>query len=437
MRNSSIIMYTTEDGLTKIETTFDEDTVWLSIDQMAELFQRDRSVIGKHIRNIFKEGELDKNSVWAKFAYTAADGKKYNVDYYNLDVIISVGYRVKSRRGTQFRIWAMGILKEYMKKGFALDDDRLKRLGGGNYFDELLARIRDIRSSEKVFWRKVLEIYATSIDYDPHAESSVLFFKQVQNKMHWAAHKHTAAEVIYERADAEKENMGLTSWEHNEIRRSDVEVAKNYLTEQELDALNKIVTAYLDIAEVHALNKEPMYMKDWLETIDDYLKMTRRDILTSSGHISHKQAIEKAHAEYDKYKNRLDDTLSPVEKDFIESIGMLEQITDSSKKQHFLFYILTPAYQRQQQREEDELKYRKERFEREKRDAEYYRDRAGAGYEDARGGDGLFTTAVEKRKNAGKDLDTANWHAQQASYEEQRIADLERKLGKQMRYKWI
>ena len=242
-----------------------------------------------------KRGELDKNSVLAKFAYTATDGKKYNVDCYNLDVIISVGYRVKSHRGTQFRI-------------------------------------RDISSSEKVFWRKVLEIYATSIDYDPHAESSVLFFKQVQNKMHWAAHKHTAAEVIYERADAEKENMGLTSWEHDEIRRSDVEVAKNYLTEQELDALNKIVTAYLDIAEVHALNKEPMYMKDWLETIDDYLKMTRRDILTSSGRISHKQAIEKAHAEYDKYKNQLDDTLSPVEKDFIESIGMLEQITDSSKK---------------------------------------------------------------------------------------------------------
>ena len=332
MRNSSIIMYTTEDGLTKIETTFDEDTVWLSLDQMAELFQRDKSTISRHIKNIFEEGELQRNSVVANFATTASDGKTYQVDYYNLDVIISVGYRVKSHRGTQFRIWAMGILKEYMKKGFALDDDRLKRLGGGNYFDELLARIRDIRSSEKVFWRKVLEIYATSIDYDPHAESSVLFFKQVQNKMHWAAHKHTAAEVIYERADAEKENMGLTSWEHNEIRRSDVEVAKNYLTEQELDALNKIVTAYLDIAEVHALNKKPMYMKDWLETIDDYLKMTRRDILTSSGHISHKQAIEKAHAEYDKYKNRLDDTLSPVEKDFIESIGMLEQITDSSKK---------------------------------------------------------------------------------------------------------
>ena len=259
MRNSSIIMYTTEDGLTKIETTFDEDTVWLSLDQMAELFQRDKSTISRHIKNIFEEGELQRNSVVAKFATTASDGKTYQVDYYNLDVIISVGYRVKSHRGTQFRIWAMGILKEYMKKGFALDDDRLKRLGGGNYFDELLARIRDIRSSEKVFWRKVLEIYATSIDYDPHAESSVLFFKQVQNKMHWAAHKHTAAEVIYERADAEKENMGLTSWEHNEIRRSDVEVAKNYLTEQELDALNKIVTAYLDIAELHALNKEPFF----------------------------------------------------------------------------------------------------------------------------------------------------------------------------------
>lgn len=306
---------------------------WLSLDQMAELFQRDKSTISRHIKNIFEEDELQRNSVVANFATTASDRKTYQVDYYNLDVIISVGYRVKSRRGTQFRIWAMGILKEYMKKGFALDDDRLKRLGGGNYFDELLARIRDIRSSEKVFWRKVLEIYATSIDYDPHAESSVLFFKQVQNKMHWAAHKHTAAEVIYERADAEKENMGLTSWKHDEIRRSDVEVAKNYLTEQELDALNKIVTAYLDIAEVRALNKEPMYMKDWLETIDDYLKMTRRDILTSSGHISRKQAIEKAHAEYDKYKNRLDDTLSPVEKDFIKSIGALERITDSGKSQ--------------------------------------------------------------------------------------------------------
>jgi len=295
MTQSNIIMYTTEDGVTKIEVTFDHDTVWLSIDQMAELFQRDKSVIGKHIRNIFKEGELAKEAVWAKFAYTASDGKTYQVDFYNLDVIISVGYRVKSLRGTQFRIWAASILKEYMKKGFALDDDRLKNLGGGNYFDELLTRIRDIRSSEKVFWRKVLEIYATSIDYDPKAESSILFFRQVQNKMHWAAHKHTAAEVIYQRADADKDNMGLTSWTGEGIKRSDVEVAKNYLSENEIDALNKIVTAYLDIAEVHALNQEPMYMKDWLETIDDYLKMTRRDILTTKGTVTHKQALEKAH----------------------------------------------------------------------------------------------------------------------------------------------
>ena len=330
MPNSNILMYTTEDGLTKIEATFENDTVWLSIDQMSELFQRDRSVIGKHVRNIFKEGELDKNSVWAKFAYTASDGKEYNVDYYNLDVIISVGYRVKSLRGTQFRIWATGILKEYIKKGFAMDDDRLKRLGGGNYFEELLARIRDIRSSEKVFWRKVLEIYATSIDYNPNAEESIIFFKQVQNKMHWAAHKHTAAEVVFYRADAEKENMGLTSWEGKQIKKSDSEIAKNYLNDEEIDALNKIVTAYLDIAEVRALNHEPMYMKDWLQTIDDYLKMTRREILTTKGRVSHQQAIEKAHAEYDKFKKKHDDILSPVEKHFIESIDKLEQI--STKK---------------------------------------------------------------------------------------------------------
>ena len=316
MKESNFLMYTTEDGLTKIEATFVDDTVWLSVEQMAELFQRDRSVIGKHIRNIFKEGELKKESVWAKFAHTADDRKTYQVDYYNLDVIISVGYRVKSLRGTQFRIWATNILKEYMQKGFALNDDRLKRLGGGNYFDELLERIRDIRSSEKVFWRKVLEIYATSIDYDPRAESSILFFKQVQNKMHWAAHKHTAAEVIYQRADAEKEHMGLTSWQGKSIKKTDVEVAKNYLNKDEMDALNKIVTAYLDIAEVHALNHEPMYMKDWLETIDDYLKMTRRDILKTKGTVTHKQALEKAHSEYERYKKLERNRVSLVEEHF-------------------------------------------------------------------------------------------------------------------------
>lgn len=321
---TSLIMYTTEDGITQIQATFDKDTVWLSIDQMAELFQRDKSTISRHIKNIFEEGEYISDSVVANFATTAKDGKTYQVEYYNLDVIISVGYRVKSLRGTQFRIWAMQILKEYMQKGFALDDKRLKELGGGNYFDELLDRIRDIRSSEKVFWRKVLDIYATSIDYNPNAESSIAFFKQVQNKMHWAAHKHTAAEIIYQRADSKKQNMGLTSWAGKEIKKTDVEIAKNYLSDTELDALNKIVTAYLDIAEVRALDHEPMYMKDWLETIDDYLKMTRREILTTAGRVSHKQALDKAHDEYKKYKAKEVDRLSLVEKHFLENIRKLE-----------------------------------------------------------------------------------------------------------------
>ncbi len=330
VEKSNILMYTTEDGVTKVEVTFDNDTVWLSLDQIADLFQRNKSTISRHIKNIFLEGELSRNSVVANFATTGSDGKRYHVDFYNLDVIISVGYRVKSLRGTQFRIWATNILKEYMVKGFALDDERLKNLGGGNYFDELLARIRDIRSSEKVFWRKVLEIYATSIDYNPKAESSVQFFKQVQNKMHWAAHKHTAAEVIYQRADADKDNMGLTTWSGKRIKLSDVEVAKNYLDEKELDALNKIVTAYLDIAEVHALNQEPMYMKDWLETIDDYLRMTRRDILTTKGKVTHQQALEKAHLEYEKYKRNQEYILSPVECHFLESIGELDKLDEKN-----------------------------------------------------------------------------------------------------------
>ena len=329
--NSNLILYTTEDGLTKIEATFDQDTVWLSLDQMAELFQRNKSTISRHVSNVYTEGELNRAATVAKFATVQQEGDRKverQIEYYNLDVIISVGYRVKSHRGVQFRLWATGILKEYMKKGFVLDDERLKNLGGGNYFDELLARIRDIRSSEKVFWRKVLEIYATSIDYDPKADSTVLFFKQVQNKMHWAAHQHTAAEVIYQRADAEKEHMGLTSWQGEQIHRTDVEVAKNYLSQKELDALNKIVSAYLDIAEVRALNHEPMYMKDWLETIDDYLKMTRREILTTSGHVSNQQALQKAHAEYEKYKKQQESLLSPVEQNFLDSIDQLERIED-------------------------------------------------------------------------------------------------------------
>ena len=333
MQESNLLMYTTEDGLTKIEATFVNDTVWLSIEQMAELFQRDRSVIGKHIRNIFKEGELKKESVWAKFAHTADDGKTYQVDYYNLDVIISVGYRVKSLRGTQFRIWATNILKEYMQKGFALDDDRLKRLGGGNYFDELLERIRDIRSSEKVFWRFMQRVLIMIQERKvPYFSLNRYRTKCIgRHKMHWAAHKHTAAEVIYQRADAEKEHMGLTSWQGKFIKRADTEVAKNYLDKGELDALNKIVTAYLDIAEVHALNHEPMYMKDWLETIDDYLKMTRRDILKTKGTVTHKQALEKAHEEYEKYKKREESRLSPVEQHFFDSINELEGLEEDIK----------------------------------------------------------------------------------------------------------
>ena len=259
-RKSNIIIYTTEDGLAKIDTTFDGDTVWLSIDQMAELFQRDRSVIGKHVRNVFKEGELTKESVWAKFAYTAADGKVYNVDYYNLDVIISVGYRVKSKRGTQFRIWATGILKEYMRKGFALDDERLKNLGGGGYFKELLERIRDIRASEKVFYRQVLEIYATSIDYDPKAEISIQFFKKVQNKIHYAIHGQTAAEVIYTRADAEKEFMGLMAIAGNQPTLKEAVIAKNYLNEKSFGQWDNLFTWYLDFAERQAEREQVMTM---------------------------------------------------------------------------------------------------------------------------------------------------------------------------------
>ncbi|MFI3168659.1 MAG: virulence RhuM family protein [Faecalibacterium sp.] len=322
--NSEIIMYQTEDGLTKIESTFDGDTVWLSIDQMSELFQRDKSVVGKHIRNIFKEGELEKDSVWAKFAYTASDGKTYQVDYYNLDVIISVGYRVKSLRGTQFRIWASSVLKEYMQKGFAMNDDILKNNGGGLFFDELLERIRDIRSSEKVFWRKVLDIYATSVDYDPREESSMLFFKTVQNKMHWAAHGQTAAEKIFYTADADKPNMGMTSFKGDAPKQADALIAKNYCTEDEILALNDVVSAYLEFAEMQARRRIPMYMSDWIETLDGFLKLSRHEILTHAGSISAKTAEKKAKEEYQKYKILQINAVSRVEKDYIELLENLQ-----------------------------------------------------------------------------------------------------------------
>ena len=261
---------------------------------MADLFQRDRSVIGKHIRNIFKEDELQKESVWAKFAYTAADGKTYDVDYYNLDVIISVGYRVKSKRGTQFRIWATGILKEYMRKGFALDDERLKNLGGGGYFKELLERIRDIRASEKVFYRQILEIYATSIDYDPKAEVSVQFFKKVQNKIHYAIHGQTAAEVIYNRADAEKEFMGLTTFAGSQPTLREATIAKNYLNEKEFRAMGQLVSGYLDFAERQAEREQPMTMQDWANHLDRILTMSDERLLVGNGSVTHKQAVDKA-----------------------------------------------------------------------------------------------------------------------------------------------
>ena len=324
-KESNIIIYTTEDGMTKIETTFDEDTVWLSIDQMAELFQRDKSTISRHIKNIFSEGELVRESVVANFATTAADGKTYQVDYYNLDVIISVGYRVKSKRGTQFRIWALNILKEYLRKGFVLDDERLKNLGGGGYFKELIERIRDIRASEKVFYRQILEIYATSIDYDPKAEISILFFKKVQNKIHYAIHGQTAAEVIYTRADAEKEFMGLTTFVGNRPTLKEAVIAKNYLNEKELRAMGQLVSGYLDFAERQAEREQVMTMKDWSEHLDRILTMSGEQLLIGNGSITHKQAIDKATEEYRKYKAK---TLSEVEQDYLDSIRLLEQKSD-------------------------------------------------------------------------------------------------------------
>ena len=315
----SIILYQTADGQSKIEVTLSNDTVWLTADQMAELFQRNKSTISRHIRNVFEEGELNADSVVAFFATTAADKKTYQVAFYNLDMIISIGYRVKSHRGVQFRIWATQVLREYLVKGFAMNDELLKRAGGGNYFDELLSRIRDIRSSEKVFYRKILEIYALSIDYDPRTESTQLFFKTVQNKMHFSAHGHTAAEIIYERADAEKDFMGLTAWNGALPRRTDAEVAKNYLSADELDTLNRIVSLYLDFAELQAKSHQPMYMRDWIQKLDDFLRLSGKELLTHAGKISAELAKQKANAEYDKFKERTRYELSPVEIHFIEN----------------------------------------------------------------------------------------------------------------------
>ena len=318
MKNNQLIIYQTEDGKVKIETHFENETVWLNIDQIAELFQKSRSTINEHILNIYKEQELEKEASMRKIGISDFSTKPTN--YYNLDVIISVGYRVKSHRGVHFRKWATALIKEYLIKGFAMNDELLKEAGGGNYFDELLARIRDIRSSEKVFWRKVLDIYATSIDYDPNTEQSIMFFKTVQNKMHWASHGETAAETIYRRVDSSKENIGLTNFKGEIPTKKEVEIAKNYLTEEELNILNRMVTAFLEIAEIQALDQTPMYMADWIKQLDSFLKMTNKDILKHSGTISHQKAIEKAHTEYEIYKKKISNRITQVEKDFIKQI---------------------------------------------------------------------------------------------------------------------
>ncbi len=319
MDKGQFLLYQTPDGDSQIEVKLQNDTVWLSLDQMAELFQRNKSTISRHIKNVLEDGELEEKSVVAFFATTASDSKTYSVAYYNLDMIISVGYRVHSYRGVQFRIWATKVLKEYIVKGFAMNDDLLKRAGGGNYFDELLARIRDIRSSEKVFYRKVLEIYALSIDYDPRVEMTQKFFKTVQNKMHYSVHGHTAAEIIYERADAEKDFMGLTTWAGAMPTKPEAEIAKNYLTHEEVKSLNRIVSLYLDFAEMQAEEHRPMYMKDWINILDDFLRISRKDILTHAGKVSAKLAKEKADNEYDKFKERTQNNLSAVEIHFLEN----------------------------------------------------------------------------------------------------------------------
>lgn len=322
MDKGQFLLYQTPDGVSKIEVKLQDDTVWLSLDQMAELFQRNKSTISRHIKNVLEEGELLADSTIANFATVQNEGKRHverQITYYNLDMIISVGYRVHSYRGVQFRIWATKVLKEYIVKGFALNDDLLKRAGGGNYFDELLARIRDIRSSEKVFYRKVLEIYALSIDYDPRVEMTQKFFKTVQNKMHYSVHGHTAAEIIYERADAQKDFMGLTTWSGAMPTKPEAEIAKNYLTQAEITSLNRIVSLYLDFAEMQAEEHRPMYMKDWINILDDFLRISRKDILTHAGKISAKLAKEKADTEYDKFKERTKDDLSPVEIHFLEN----------------------------------------------------------------------------------------------------------------------
>lgn len=327
--NGEIIIYRTEDGRTQLEVRLEDENVWLSQQQIANLFGVQRPAITKHLRNIFESGELEENSVSSILEHTASDGKNYKTQFYNLDAIISVGYRVNSLQATHFRRWATERLKEYLIKGFAMDDKRLKEMGGGGYWYELLNRIRDIRSSEKVLYRQVLDLYATSVDYDPKADESIRFFKIVQNKLHYAAHGHTAAEVIFERADAEKPFMGLTTFPGEHPRKEDVLIAKNYLNEKELKILNNLVSGYFDFAEIQAIKRSPMYMSDYIHHLDLILSTTGEQVLQNTGTISHEQAKQKALGEYQKYHVK---TLSPVEKAYFDSIKKLTAETKKKKK---------------------------------------------------------------------------------------------------------
>jgi hypothetical protein len=329
------LVYEAGDGRVKLEVRLQDETVWLTQQHMAELFQSTKQNISLHLHNIFTEGELEPGATVKKYLTVRREGGRRvqrELEYYNLDAIISVGYRVKSHIATRFRIWATQRLKEYIVKGFTMDDERLKKSGGGSYFDELLGRIRDIRSSEKVFWRKVLDIYATSIDYDPRSDVSREFFRIIQNKMHWAAHGQTAAEVIYSRVDAAQPNMGMTNWVGSRISKSEAEIAKNYLMHEELDLLNRIVTLYLDFAELQAIQRKAMTMRDWIGKLDDFLKLSGRDILTHAGKISHNAALSKAHEEYKKFRLKQLEEPTEVERHFVEAEADVKRIEASRNK---------------------------------------------------------------------------------------------------------
>lgn len=329
-KHGEILIYQSDGGNTRIEVKMQDETVWLTQAQLVELYQTSKSNVSEHIRNIFNDGELEEKSVVREFRTTAADGKTYNTKYYNLDMIISLGYRIKSIVATQFRKWATERLKEYIIKGFTMDDERLKGNGGGNYWKELLDRIRDIRSSEKVLYRQVLDLYATSADYDPKSTESIEFFKIVQNKLHYAAHGHTAAEVIYERADSNKPFMGLTTFKGEIPTLADIKIAKNYLTETELKMLNNIVSGYFDFAEIQAMRHNPMYMRDYIQHLDNLLSATGENLLTDAGKVSHKDAIAKAAEEYKKYQVK---TISPVEQEYLNTIKGIEKVAkDNSSK---------------------------------------------------------------------------------------------------------